>query len=171
MLHFRCRRIATRRVDQPEQEQHLSIPLIHENISIWKRGVDSSSYPVPDSDILVRPFSFTLPSTLLPSCKYDGLHTSTFNIRYFVQVVGQYQSRLKVKTRKSLPFPVLPALSSGADIREALQQRWRGPWRSIVQEKNVRRGLWGEHSHVKMMVSNYPLLASFFQKIIRYHSS
>lgn len=156
MAHLRRRRIATRRVDQPEQEQHLCIPLIHESISIWKRGVDHNSYPVPDSDIMVRPFSFTLPSTLLPSCEYGGLHTYTLSIRYFIQVVGQYQSKLKVKTRKFVPFAVLPSLSSGAEIRETLQQRWRGPWRSIVQEKNIRRGIWGDHSHAKMTVSSYP---------------
>lgn len=138
-----------------EQEQRLQVPLIHENISLWEQGVGTSSYPSPGSDILIRPFSFKLPSTLLPSCEYGGLNTYVCNVRYFVQVVGRRPGKLKLNERHLVAFPVLPALASGAKLRETFQQGWRGPWRATAQEKNVRRGIWGDHSHVKVTVWSF----------------
>ncbi|KAI0802031.1 hypothetical protein BC629DRAFT_1252909, partial [Irpex lacteus] len=130
--------------------QRLQVPLIHENISLWEQGVGTSSCPSPGSDILIRPFSFKLPSTLLPSCEYGGLNTYVCNVRYFVQVVGRRPGKLKLNERHLVAFPVLPALTSGAKLRETFQQGWRGPWRATAQEKDVRRGIWGDHSHVKV---------------------
>ncbi|KAI0087761.1 hypothetical protein BDY19DRAFT_953056 [Irpex rosettiformis] len=143
-------RISARHFDQMEQEQNLRISLIHENLTLWKHVADISSYPPRDSHILIRPFQFTLPSTLLPSCEYGGLDTSVCNVRYFIQVVGQHRGKLRPKTRHFVPLPVLSVHSAGAELREALQLRWGGPWRSVVNEKDVRRGIWGERSHAKM---------------------
>ena len=137
-----------------EQEQQLRIPLVHENVSLWEQGVNASSYPTPGTDILIRPFSFTLPFTLLPSCEYGGLDTYVCNIRYFVQVVGRRPGKLRLNECNLGSFPVLPGLTFGAELRETFQQGWHGPWRSILQEKDIRRGIWGEHSHARMSVSH-----------------
>ncbi|KAI0087779.1 hypothetical protein BDY19DRAFT_223404 [Irpex rosettiformis] len=125
------------------------IHLAKENISLWSSS--NSDYRPPGSDILKIPFTFTLPSTLLPSFDFGGISAGErVRIRYAIEVVGRRPGRLRRNLRIIMPFPVLPPLSLGAELREAFQSGWNGPWRSTVEKKSIRKGLWGEYSDVAM---------------------
>ncbi len=113
-------------------------------------------YPPPDTDILRIPFNFTLPSVLLPSCDYGGSGSKVARVRYFIEVVGKRPGIWRFNERLVTAFPVLPPSNQGAQLREVLQGAWQGPWRTIVEDKVIRRGIWGEYSRVHVSVSRMP---------------
>lgn len=123
-----------------------------ENISLWSSS--SGVYPPPDSDILEIPFTFKLPASLPPSFECVGATKSEkAHIRYGIAIVGKRPGVLRHNQRITKGFPVLPPDPSGAELREALQRGWTGPWRTSVDKKQIRKGLWGDHSEVEMTVS------------------
>lgn len=125
------------------------VQLIHDTISLWQQG--STLYPPPDSHILRLPFTFTLPTNLPPSCEYTGYEKSG-NIGYFVEVVGK-RDMLHMDKRVLVPFPVVSQSSEGAMLRERfLAGPWQGPWRNLGGNREIRRGLWGDYSNVKISV-------------------
>lgn len=121
-----------------------------ENMSLWSLG--NGVYPPPGSDVLSIPFSFTLPTRLLPSCKYGSYGSKIAHIRYFIEAVGQRPGIWRFNERLARAFPVLPPSDQGAELRQAFQRGWEGPWCKIVQEDDIRRGIWGERSHTHMTV-------------------
>lgn len=122
--------------------------LIHETVSLWQQG--KGSYPPPGTHTLKLVFQFTLPDRLPPSFSYRELNERC-DVGYFVEVVGQ-RPGLRFNKRILIPFPVLPTSLHGAEARQALLSGWQGPWRTFDTEGKIRRGIWGDYSHVKMTV-------------------
>lgn len=50
------------------------------------------------------------------------------------------------------PFVVISPDAAGAQLRDQFTAGWTGGWKTIEQEKKIRKGLWGEHSVVKAAV-------------------
>jgi hypothetical protein len=141
----------TRSVGQQMITLEQRVHLVRENVSIWHQG--SGVYPDPGTDFLRLPFTFDLPLNLLPSCKF-GSWPDKGVVQYSIQVVGQRPGIFRLNERVPAPFPLLPSLSTGAQLRAALQQGWQGPWQTLAAEKEIRRGIWGDRSHVAMAVSS-----------------
>lgn len=139
----------TRQSGGNAHDRYQTIDLIRENISLWEQGSDV--YPPPGTHILKLPFQFTLPARLLPSCQYNDFHKKG-RIGYFVEVVGR-RSGLRLDKRVMIPFLVLPPYGTGGELRLALEAGWQGQWKNIQSQKQIRRGIWGEYSQVKMTVS------------------
>ncbi|KAI0087763.1 hypothetical protein BDY19DRAFT_222077 [Irpex rosettiformis] len=122
--------------------------LVNQSVCVWKQ--DERVYPPTGSETLKRQFTFKLPDNLLPSFECGKRGNQGGRVRYFVQAFGKRPAASwRADPSVVMPFPVFPSLSSGAELRETLRQGWRGSWRSFSQEKDIRRGIWGEHSHVK----------------------
>ena len=132
------------------------VHLVKEGLSLWNSG----TYPPAGSDTLEIPFAFRLPSTLPPSFEYGDSKKSLerVRLRYAVEVVGKRNGLLRPNRRIIKPFPVLPPLKSGAELREALKRGWEGPWRSYSDNKSIRKGIWGDYSDVTMTVSPFIFL-------------
>ncbi|KAI0087523.1 hypothetical protein BDY19DRAFT_954117 [Irpex rosettiformis] len=146
-VYTRIKRQYGEGADVRQQRVHLAMA----NISLWTMG--NGVYPPPDSDVLKIPFTFTLPTQLYPSCEYGNYHAKFARIRYFVETVGKRPGIWRFNKRLVRAFPVLPPSDLGAELREAFQRGWQGPWCKTVKENDIRRGVWGEHSHVQMMLT------------------
>jgi hypothetical protein len=129
--------------------------LVREEISLWQKGC--SLYPPSDSHILRIAFQFALPQGLPPSCDFSGYEKSG-TVGYFIEVVGQ-RDGLHFDRRILRAFAVVPSNPEGAQLRAAFQSGWTGPWTAAVEQREIRRGIWGDYSHVKMTVSNTTTLA------------
>jgi hypothetical protein len=124
------------------------IDLVRENVSLWRKG---SAYPPPDSHILKLPFRFVLPNSLPPSCQHSGFRWEG-TIGYVLEVVGE-RPALHFNHRVLRSFPVLPVDSQGASIASALSAGWTGRWNTYEHKNEIRRGIWGDYSHVQATVS------------------
>lgn len=143
----RCRRI-TRQSGQSTMDRWQTVELVRQTTSLWTQGSDV--YPPPESHILKIPFQFTLPNSLLPSFHYSDFHRRG-KIEYFVEVVGK-RSGLHFDKRVTRAFALVPPYDTGALLRLSLVSGWDGEMKTIVNEKGIRRGIWGEFSHVKVTV-------------------
>ncbi|KAI0683446.1 hypothetical protein BC835DRAFT_1423249 [Cytidiella melzeri] len=139
----------TRQVGQNTSTRSHRIWLAHENVSLWRQG--NGVYPPSGNNTLKLPFTFTLPSELIPSCEFN-VYRKRGSVRYFIQVVGQRPGIWRFNERHLTPFMLLPPLPAGAELREAIRRGWQGPWTTITEEKDIRRGIWGERSHVKTIL-------------------
>ena len=148
-----CRKI-TRQQPGPKGQapRHIThtqrIELVRETRSLWTKG---SAYPPPGDHFLKLPFQFTLPPNLLPSCHYEGFHWEG-TVGYFLEAVGERHG-LHFNRRQLASFPLLPVDIQGAGLRSALSGGWSGSWRAIEQKDEIRRGIWGDYSHVQATVS------------------
>ncbi|KAH9939401.1 uncharacterized protein BXZ73DRAFT_99606 [Epithele typhae] len=117
--------------------------LVRETTTLWTRG--SSIYPLPGSDILSMPFSFTLPDKLPPSFQVQGLEYSA-TVRYSLTAVGlSRQGLLNVNKQHCVPLTVVPK----DDFGTSLIQGWVAQgWQTFSKEERIRKGLWGEYSTV-----------------------
>ena len=127
-----------------------SIVLADESRVLWSQG---EAYPPPGSDILKLPFRFTLPShDILPTCQFDNKLDLSAKVTYWVEVIG-VRGAFRLNTRIPRPFPVLPPHATGAELSQVLRAGWNGPWRDIVETKQVRKGIWGAHATATVTVS------------------
>ncbi|PSR70565.1 hypothetical protein PHLCEN_2v13604 [Hermanssonia centrifuga] len=126
-----------------------TVHLYDQKIPVWSRG---TAYPPPDTHILTIPFRFTLPSKLPPSCEFDTLDRGG-RVEYSIQVVGVRPGKFQINRRILRPFVVVPPHPKGAAVGQALRAGWAGGWRSIMETKPVRRGIWGEYSNVKWTIT------------------
>ena len=124
------------------------VDLIREDLSLWRPG---SAYPQPDTHILKLPFRFVLPASLPPSYQHEGFQWEG-TVGYALEAVG-VRSGLHFNRRILLSFPLLPADIQGGQLRAALSTGWTGAWRAIEKKDEIRRGIWGEYSHVQVTVS------------------
>lgn len=115
---------------------------------MWAK--ESGVSPPPGSSTLRIPFRLPLPNNLPPSCKIEP-YSEKGAVGYYIEAVGK-RPGLRFNKKSTIPFAVLPSHSSGAQLKEVLQQGWRGGWKSVQEQKEIRRGIWGEHSHVQMIV-------------------
>lgn len=142
------RRVA-RAVGVTQNETKQTIILTNESTTLWRQG---ETYPNPDSDILKLPFRFVLPiQDILPSCHFDNKLDLSGKVIYWIEVLGK-RSILHYNKRISQPFPVLPSNSTGAELSHLIRAGWTGPWRDIVETKQIRKGMWGGHATAKWTV-------------------
>lgn len=122
------------------------IEVVHENISVWTRA---SAYPAPATNILKLPFQFRLPIDCYPSAHYQGWYKAGM-VGYSVEAVGVRKGFLHANRRAVHAFPALPGDLEGMQNRALLRGGWVGPWKSIERTKQIRRGLWGAYSSVRV---------------------
>ncbi|KAM5542524.1 hypothetical protein V8D89_003983 [Ganoderma adspersum] len=128
--------------------------LIHLMQSIWKRG---SAYPPPDSHILRIPFRFHLPSDpkILPSVSWHEWRDSV-SISYYVEVTALRPTTLfandkRIRGRLAVVSRGDPALcASIRSLRRQLDSEGGLMWKTVHNEKKVRRGLWGEYATARV---------------------
>ncbi|PIL37727.1 hypothetical protein GSI_01421 [Ganoderma sinense ZZ0214-1] len=132
--------------------------LIHEKKSLWKRG---SAYPTPpDSHVLRLPFNFHLPldPKILPSVSWDEWRNYVM-VSYHIEAIALRPRTLfsgDKRIRESLAVVSRGDPSLCESIR-ALGEPEGGPtWKTVHEEKQMRRGLWGEYSiaRVELLVPN-----------------
>ncbi|KAI0345946.1 hypothetical protein BDW22DRAFT_1353585 [Trametopsis cervina] len=141
------------RTQNPTETQEIT--LIQEDVTVWHRG---GAAPASDTPLVRFPFAFVLPPNLPPSCDL-GSSAKKGRVGYYVEAVGK-RPGLHFNKHALAPFAVLPALDEGAQLADALRAGWQGPWSAVEQEKEIRRGLWGEHAHVKIILA-LPTVAIF----------
>ncbi len=135
------------------QSHKQRIEVARQNVSIWRKG---RAYPPSDSDVLRIPFQLQLPLNVPPSCQYSGGHKKA-NIGYFVEVVGVRPGLLSSNRRMLRPFAVVPPDPAGVAIRASLQANWiGGACNTIRRTNNIRQGIWGDYSKVKLEVCFFP---------------
>ena len=117
--------------------------------SLWTRG---SAYPPPDSHVLRLPFRFHLPADpkILPSVFWDYVV-----ITYHVEAVALrpqtfFANDKRIRKRLAVVSRGDPALC--ASIRSLGEVQGGPTWKTVHKEKQVRRGIWGEHSTARVEV-------------------
>ena len=149
LCSFSYRRI-TRHIGDSTVTVKSKVELIKDTTLLWQNG---SLYPLPGEDVIKLPFSFYLPSELLPSCEYKTMHKYGV-VAYSVEVVGDRPGILQFRKKIMRPLPILPHSSAGATLRNALRIGWTGEMRTWRVEKKIRKGIWGDFSSVVMLVSS-----------------
>ncbi|KAI0688328.1 hypothetical protein BC835DRAFT_1373087 [Cytidiella melzeri] len=145
-----------RRQGETEYHRTQRFGLIHDTISLWQQS--SSVYPPPDSHVLRLPFHFILPHNLPPSCEFTGFAEQGI-VAYFIEVVGR-RGALHLDKRILCPISVMQSSSPGALLRASIRAGWQGPWKVREDQKEIRRGIWGDYAHVKMtlVMPDIPIL-------------
>nr|GAT56208.1 predicted protein [Mycena chlorophos] len=136
-----------------------TVVLFHQKVPLWNQG---SAYPEPGSHILNVPFQFKLPPHLPPSfhCEGPSRHAT---VGYSVEVIGERPGLFKFNKRIRRPFSVVPAASPEQMLlKESLRQNWNGPWKTWSRHEKLRRGIWGDYSHVRATIlipdiPNFPI--------------
>ena len=142
-----------------EGDKHRSkVYLIRESVSVWRQEDRALS---PSQLVLTLPFEFPIPITLPPSCHYKTAQKAKGSIVYWIKAVG-VRPGLRWNKRITQTITLLPCNFRGAELSRLLEPGWRGDWAFQQFTKDVRRGVYGEHSHVTMTVSG-PFLASISQ--------
>ena len=134
-------------------ERRSKVKLVRERVSLWNR--DSGTWQT-GQNILRYPFRFILPESVLPTYEYKNPFERGA-VHYAVQVVCT-RSRLHFNKKATSYFPVLPQDSAGAGLREQLLAGWKGSTTTSEVTKQIRKGIWGDHSTVVMRVRNSVLL-------------
>lgn len=112
--------------------------LVKDSISVWRRGMPSSS-----SDILSVPFKFRLPADLPPSFDFTDAGHST-RISYTIEAVPDH-SGVRM-ARVEVPLTVIPDDPKGGRVRPALDAGWEGPWttKAVREQLNRAHGVVGD---------------------------
>ncbi|EPS98298.1 hypothetical protein FOMPIDRAFT_1031598 [Fomitopsis schrenkii] len=135
------------------------VDIIRDRIAVWSRG---SAYPPPDSHTLSVPFTFNFPPEIPPSFEFTVLESRAV-VRYGVEAVGARPGALRLNKRVFVPVVGLPADPYGAQLRAGPlagpASGWTGPWTTVVMQKNIRTGFWGEYAEVSVEF-RYPTLMS-----------
>lgn len=132
------------------------VDIIRDRIAVWSRG---SAYPPPDSHTLSVPFTFNFPPEIPPSFEFTVLESRAV-VRYGVEAVGARPGALRLNKRVFVPVVGLPADPYGAQLRAGPlagpASGWTGPWTTVVMQKNIRTGFWGEYAEVSVEVRSSP---------------
>ncbi|KAJ7072747.1 hypothetical protein C8F01DRAFT_1076633 [Mycena amicta] len=131
--------------------------LFHQKTPLWTQG---SAYPEPGSHMLSLPFEFTLPNSLPPSfhCASSNRHAT---IGYSLEIVGDRPGLFRFNRRIRRAISIVPAATPAQLLtKELLLQSWSGPYKTYAREEKLRRGIWGDYSHVRARVT-IPDLPSF----------
>lgn len=117
---------------------------------LWKPRTGGG--PPPNTPVFRLPFRIQLPEDLPPSCDI-GDYSTKGSVGYYLEAVGK-RSGLHFNKKHLVPFPVLPSSSIGAQLKDVLEQGWRGRWKSVDKEDKLNRGFMGmgEHAHAKVSV-------------------
>ncbi|KAK7023860.1 arrestin-N domain-containing protein [Favolaschia claudopus] len=127
--------------------------VLRADASLWTPGGSQNGQ-------LILPFQFHLPPNLPPSF-HCTMTDGKGIISYGIEVVADRPGIFKRNRRIASVFSVVPAANpQDLATQHLLLQGWSGQWQSIDYEQRMRRGLWGEYSHVKTKLV-YPGLAAF----------
>ncbi|KAJ7032771.1 hypothetical protein C8F04DRAFT_1040146 [Mycena alexandri] len=132
-----------------ENETHYktqTVQVLSADQQIW----DHFSSP-QGAQILTCPFQIQLPPNLPPSFHYSH-HKGKVVISYALEVVGARHGIFHANRRIAKVFSVIPAASAWElNTHAVLLQGWNGPWKSVVNSKEMRHGiLFGELSEAKI---------------------
>lgn len=109
-------------------------------------------YPPNGSETLRLPFTFTLPQALPPSFDASGIEWDGA-VGYSLEAVAE-RPGVRFDRRDYAALLVIPSDAQGASLSSMLSAGpWGGPWTSIQQKKEMRRGMWGDYSTVYATVS------------------
>jgi hypothetical protein len=134
-----------------------TVPLIREDLVLWSQG---SAYPPPGSDTLSLPFNFVLPPDLPPTF-HCSQGSTVGTVSYSLEVVGDRPGLFHRNRRLGLVFPLVPlAAREQVDARNALIAGWRGGWRELVAQDDIKHHLWSKHAHARATL-DLPALASY----------
>ncbi|KAJ6622101.1 hypothetical protein B0H10DRAFT_2344521 [Mycena sp. CBHHK59/15] len=102
------------------------------------------------AQMLACPFRLQLPQNLPPS-----FHASHFNrtvaISYSIEVVGSRHGLFHSNRRIRKMFSVVPAATAWElNANASLRQGWGGPWKPIATNREIRHGIFGDHSQAKI---------------------
>ncbi|EKM59073.1 uncharacterized protein PHACADRAFT_249265 [Phanerochaete carnosa HHB-10118-sp] len=121
-----------------------TVSLFSEGMSVWHQGVTSP-------DALRAPFSFFLPPDLPPTCEVICSHWAGSVVYSLIITAKRGSSKSQVIEEH---ITVIPGSRKGATIHAALSAGpWEGNWKTVHAEREIRRGLWGEYSHVAASLS------------------
>jgi hypothetical protein len=125
----------------------LNVQLLRVDQQIW----DNFNSP-QNLQILTCPFSIQLPSGLPPSFHYSS-GSLTAAVSYSISVVGARHGVFHANRRIRQIFSVVPSATAyELNAREALRQGWNGPWKPIVNNRKMRRGIFGDYADAKVEV-------------------
>ncbi|KAJ6521326.1 hypothetical protein B0H19DRAFT_1353128 [Mycena capillaripes] len=113
--------------------------------------------------ILVCPFQIQLPPNLPPSFYYSH-HARTVAISYSIEVVGARHGMFHANRRVRKIFSVVPAATAWElNASATLRQGWNGPWKPIANNRQLRKGIFGDYSEAKMelVLPDLPSLPMF----------
>ncbi|KAJ7834380.1 hypothetical protein B0H14DRAFT_2798611 [Mycena olivaceomarginata] len=151
----------TRQVNGPNgqrtetYQKSQTVPLLRVDQQIW----DNFNSP-QNLQILTCPFSIQLPSGLPPSFHYSS-GSLTAAVSYSISVVGARHGVFHANRRIRQIFSVVPSATAyELNAREALRQGWNGPWKPIVNNRKMRRGIFGDYADAKVELM-LPDLQSF----------
>ncbi|KAF7362367.1 Arrestin-N domain-containing protein [Mycena venus] len=112
------------------------------------------------AQLITCPFSIQLPPDLAPTFYYSH-HTRTVAISYSIEVVGSRHGLFHANRKIRKIFSVVPAASPyELNAVAALRQGWNGPWKPIVNNRQLRHGIFGDYSEAKIELT-VPDLPSF----------
>ncbi|KAJ7125251.1 hypothetical protein C8R44DRAFT_782703 [Mycena epipterygia] len=141
--------------DKETHYQRQTVELLRVDQTIWEQ------FNIPQgAQVLACPFQLQLPETLPPS-----FHHAHFNrkvaISYSLEVVGTRHGLFHGNRRIRKIFSVVPAASGPElDASATLRQGWGGPWKPVANNREIRHGLFGDHSQAKIEIV-LPDLPSF----------
>ncbi|KAJ6478046.1 hypothetical protein C8R47DRAFT_1139217, partial [Mycena vitilis] len=140
-----------------DYDHYATVYLVNTDMALWAQG---GAYPEPGSHTLSLPFQFQFPETLPPSFHCWSYHRHS-NIGYSLEVVGTRAGFFRINRRIRRLISVVPAASQEQLLaKESLRQGWNGPWRDIIQEEKLRKGIWGEYSRARAKLT-IPAMGSF----------
>ncbi|GJE84028.1 arrestin-N domain-containing protein [Phanerochaete sordida] len=117
-----------------------TVDLLSEGMTVWHQGLGQP-------DVLRVPFSFVLPRDLPPSCEVVCSHWAG-SVVYALLITARRSGMHKNEVLEE-HIAVVPGSRKGAALHATLSAGpWEGEWKTVRAEKDIRRGLWGEYSHV-----------------------
>lgn len=125
------------------------LQLVRADQTIW----DQFNAP-QGAQVFSCPFQLQLPPNLPPSFHYSHMNRKVA-ISYSLEIVGSRHGLFHANRRIRKIFSVVPAatgyeLNANAALR---QGPWGGPWKPISYSREIRHGIFGDHSQAKMEVS------------------
>jgi hypothetical protein len=124
-----------------------SVPLVSAELTLWSEGRSGSH-----ERALRLPFEFTLPASL-PAGSFQADKKGT--ISFALEVTAKRHGLFHGPRRAGQVFGVLAAATPAQlDAAARLRAGWAGQWREVHEEKQIRKGIWGDHSRVQAQVGD-----------------
>ena len=135
-----------------DDTDHVGATLLDFKCTLWKHG---TAYPPAGTHILSLPFRFELPEHIPPSYAHSNGRWRAA-VKYSLDVIGHRKGfRFSYQLREKLS--ILSCDVAGARLHSALASgSWSRSWKKLEAQKDIRRGLWGEFTHVLATVSPPP---------------
>ncbi|KAJ7072712.1 hypothetical protein C8F01DRAFT_258612 [Mycena amicta] len=126
--------------------QTQTIELVRLDQLLWDQTNSAQGLP----QVIQCPFQLPLPPNLAPSFHYSH-NNRAVTISYSIEVVGSRHGLFHANRRIRKIFSVVPAASPWElNATASLRQGWQGPWKPYTIKKEIRHGLFGDHSEATM---------------------